>query len=94
VTFDESVERSAFILAGAVHLSAAGADAILAANEELLGDGEVSIAEVTEPIDVGSPPGGLAVSSRLYSSCGRPGQQPIVGQSDDAERRRSPSDEL
>jgi hypothetical protein len=47
-------------LARAVHLSAAAADAFLAATEELLRDGEVSIVNVTGPIDEASPPSGLA----------------------------------
>jgi hypothetical protein len=47
-------------LTRAGHLSAADADSILAATEQLLGDGEVSIVDVSGPFDAPSPPGGLA----------------------------------
>ncbi len=53
-------------LARAAHLSAADADAIVAATEELLRDGEVSIVDVTGPIDVVNPPGGWPASSGPY----------------------------
>jgi hypothetical protein len=46
-------------LTRAVHLSAADADAIVAATEELLRDGEVSIVDVTGPVDAANPPDGL-----------------------------------
>jgi hypothetical protein len=67
-------------LARAVHLSAADADAIVAATEELLWDGEVSIVDVTAPIDVANPPGGLArVLRALLSPAERRDSQLILG---------------
>jgi hypothetical protein len=71
---------SALNLARAIHLSAADADAIVAATDELLRDGEVSIVEVTGPIDAASPPGGLArVLKALHRVAERRDSQLIVG---------------
>lgn len=47
-------------LARATYLTAADAEAIVAATEELLSDGEASIVEVDGPIDAVAPPDGLA----------------------------------
>jgi hypothetical protein len=66
-------------LARAIHLSPADADAIVAATEELLGDGEVSIVDVTGPIDAANPPSGLAgVLKALHRLVERHDSQLIV----------------
>ena len=66
-------------LSRAVHLSATDEDAIVTATEELLRDGEVSIVEVTGPIDAARPPSGLArVLKALHRLAERRDSQLIV----------------
>ena len=67
-------------LARALHLSEAESDAIVAATEELLEDGEISIVEVSAPTDSTSPPSSLVrVLKALLRLAERRDSQLIVG---------------